>query len=88
MPILLDGTFKLTESRAIAAYLVAQHGKTQEHKALYPEIQQVITNNCNNILMKYNVENIILQDRARVNEMLFYDANVINRRFQDLMVSE
>ena len=29
---------------------------------------------------------ISFQDRARVNEMLFYDANVVNRRFQDLMV--
>lgn len=58
----MDGTLKLTESRAIAMYLVNQYGKSDE---LYPKLAL---------------------DRAKVDEMLYFDATTISRKYQELMV--
>ena len=66
VPVLVDGTFKLTESRAIAAYLSNHHGNKEEAVDLCPSLAQ---------------------DKARVDEMLYYDATVVTKRFQELMVS-
>ena len=75
MPLLIDGTFKLTESRAISTYLADKfdleaaksgHGNGRGSE-LYPST---------------------LQDRAQVDEMLFYDVTVITKRFQELMGGE
>ncbi len=66
VPMLLDGTFKLTESRAIAKYLLEQHGSRNSGSLVMPALPQ---------------------DRARVDEMLFFDVSIISERFQDLMVT-
>jgi glutathione S-transferase len=64
LPCLVDGSFVLTESHAIAGYLAGQHGKVGE--VLYPTDPM---------------------DRARVDEVMYFDATTISRRYQELMVS-
>lgn len=59
IPVLIDGSLKLTESRAICTYLA-----TKFSSDLYPSI---------------------LVDRARVDEMLYYDACMVSPTFQNLM---
>lgn len=60
IPVLINGSLKLTESRAICTYLA-----TKFSSDLYPSI---------------------LVDRARVDEMLYYDACMVSPTFQNLMV--
>ena len=62
---MIDGTFKLCQSRAIMTYLVSQYGN-DEQRALYPDLAH---------------------DRAKIDEMLYWEATTISRAFQELMVS-
>ena len=61
---MIDGTFKLCQSRAIMTYLVSQYGN-DEQRALYPDLAH---------------------DRAKIDEMLYWEATTISRAFQELMV--